>query len=52
MSKVKTINSSTEAMTMMIQRDIITATGVYKAVKSTPSRMDDTSAHFIEYSLY
>ena len=39
-------------MAIMTQRDLMTEIGVYETVKSTPSSMDDPSAHFLEYISY
>ena len=36
---------SSDAMLMMIQRDLMAETGVYDTVNSTPSSMDDPYAH-------
>ena len=48
MSKTKIIKTSADAMEMMIKRYLMTETGEYETVKSTPSSMDDPSTHFLE----
>ena len=52
MSKINIFRPSIYVMAMMIQREIMPATGVYETVKSNPSSMDDSSAHVLEYSSY
>ena len=52
MSKKKIIKPCTDAVAMMIQRDLIPETGVYETVKSTPSIMDNTYIHVLEYRSY
>ena len=52
MSKTKIINTSTYEIEMMIRREKITATVAYETVKSTPSGMDDTYVHVLEYRSY
>ena len=52
MSKIKRIDTYEYAITMMIHRYIIPATSVYETVNSTPSIVDDPSAHVIEYISY
>ena len=42
---------SADAIAMMMQREQMTSTCAYGTVNSTPSIMDDTSAHVIEYKL-
>ena len=43
---------SVDAIDLIIQREWIPATGKYDTVNSTPSRMDDLSAHVLEYISY
>ena len=52
MSKKKRIKPYEYAMTMMMQRYVMPATGAYETVKSTTSSMDDTSAHITGYRSY
>ena len=52
MSKTKIIRPSVDAISMMIQRGRISATGVYDTVNSTPSSMDYIFSHFMEYISY
>ena len=40
---------SEDAIPIMMRRERMPATGEYDTVKSTPSIMDDTSAHFLDY---
>ena len=49
MSNTKIINPSADAITTMTRSEWIPATGAYETVKSTPSSMDDQSAHVLEY---
>ena len=48
----KIINPSSDEIKMMIRRDLIPATGVYKTVNSTPSIMNYPSTYVIEYWQY
>ena len=48
MSNIKIINPSEESMSIMMQRDLIPATGIYDTVKSTFSSMDDPYSHVLE----
>ena len=43
---------SVDAFTMMIQIDLMLATGAYEMVNSNTSIMDDPSAHVLEYRSY
>ena len=52
MSKLKIINPSADEIGMMIQRDLIPATGAYETAKSTTSRIYDPSAYVLEYRPY
>ena len=52
MSKTKIVRPSADAISMMIQRDQIPATGAYVTVKSTTSIVYDTSAHVVFYISY
>ena len=47
MSKTKIIRPSSDVMAVVIQREKIPATGAYETLKSTPSSMDDISAHVL-----
>ena len=49
MSNRKIIKYPPEAMIMLIQRDLIPATGVYEAVNSNQSSMNEPSAKVIDY---
>ena len=49
MYKRKIIRPSTDAVSMMMQREWMPDTGEYNTVKSNPSSMDDPSAHVLEY---
>ena len=52
MSKKKLIRPSKDAITMIMQRERVPANIPYDTVKSTPSGMDDPSAHLMEYISY
>ena len=52
MYKTKIIRPSRDSIAMIIQRCWIPATGAYDALKSTPSSMDYSYAHFLEYRSY
>ena len=43
---------SADEITVMIQREQMKATGAYDTLNSNISRMDDPSAHVLEYRLY
>ena len=43
---------SADEIDMMMQRGCMPATGTYDIVYSTPSTVDDPSAHIIEYKPY
>ena len=47
MSKIKIINPSAEAMTVVILIDVIPENVAYETVKSIPSIMDDPYAHVL-----
>ena len=47
MYKRKIVNTSAEAMVIIMQRDLMPATGKCKTVKSNHSRMYDQYAHVI-----
>ena len=49
---MKVIMPYAYALVIIIQRDLILNTGVYEAVKSTPSSMDDPSTQVLEYRYY
>ena len=48
----KIVRPSADAISMMMQRERMTETGAYETVKSTTSRIDDTSANALEYRSY
>ena len=48
----KIIRPSADAMAMKMRGYRMPPPGEYEAVKSTPSSMDDPSAHFMEYRSY
>ena len=52
MSKTKIIKPYEYAMTMIMQIYLMPSTGDYDTVKSTPSDMDDPSAHVLECKSY
>ena len=52
MSKIKIIRPSEDVMALRMQREKIPANGAYETTKSTPSSINDTSAHVMEYSSY
>ena len=52
MSKTKISRPFSDEISMMMQRERMTATGMYDTVKSTPSSTDDTSAHVMDYISY
>ena len=52
MSKTKIIRPSVDAIVMIMRRERMPATGAYDKVKSTPSSMDDPSAHVLYYKPY
>ena len=52
MSETKIIRPSADEIAMMTQRDWMSATGAYKTVKSTPSRMDYPYSHVMVYISY
>ena len=52
MSKTKIIKPSEYAMEKIMQIDLMPSTGVYDTVKSSPSIMDDPSAHVLECKSY
>ena len=52
MSKTKIMRPSADEITMIIQRVWIPTTVAYDTVNSTPSSMDDSSEHFLEYISY
>ena len=43
---------SADAIATIMQRERMLAAGLYDPVKSTPSRMDNTNAHVLEYKSY
>ena len=47
-SNIRTINPYADAISMMIQKYIMPATGAYDTLKENPSRMDDPYAHVLE----
>ena len=49
MYKTKRMRPSADETAMIIQRDRIPATVAYDKVESTSSRMDDPSAHVLDY---
>ena len=42
----------TDAIAMKVQREWMPDNGTYSTSKSTPSRMDDTYEHVLEYKSY
>ena len=52
MSKKKRMRPSSEAIGMIIQRDKMPDIVAHDTVNSTPLRMDDPSAHVLEYRSY
>ena len=52
MSKTKIMKPYTDSIATMMQRERITDTGAYETLKSTPSIMNDTSAHVMKYISY
>ena len=52
MSNIKMIIYSADAIEIMILRDLMLATGVYLAVNSNTSIMDDTSDQVLQYISY
>ena len=52
MSKTRMIKPYADAMSMMMQREQMPATGEYETMKSNTSIMDDPSAHVMEYIFY
>ena len=51
-SKKKIIRPSADTISMMMQMEHMPDTGAYDTVNSTPSIMDDLSAHVLEYISY
>ena len=49
MSKTKIVRPYEDDIDMIMTRERMPATGVYYTVKSTPSNMDDSYEHFIDY---
>ena len=43
----KIINTSIYSIAIMVQRELMPETGLYKTVKSNPSRMDNPSQKFL-----
>ena len=52
MSNIEIIDSSEDAISMMIQRYPLPETGMYETLKSTSAIMYDPYAYVIEYSSY
>ena len=52
MSKTKIMRPSVDAIAVITRREMMPSTGEYDKVKSTPSSMDDPSAHVREYKSY
>ena len=52
MSKTKRMKPYVYAISMMMQRENIPATGVYDTVNSTPSKIYDPYEHVLEYKSY
>ena len=52
MSRTKIMRPSADEIDMMMQRGCMPATGTYDIVYSTPSTVDDPSAHILEYKPY
>ena len=46
-SKKKITSPSEDSIVMMMQREIITATGWYNTVNTTPSRTNNPSTHVL-----
>ena len=46
------MRSSADAIAMITRRNQMTSIGAYDKVVSTSSRMDDPSAHVLEYRYY
>ena len=52
MSNKKIIKPYEDAMTIIMQIDLMPSTGDYDTLNSSPSRMDDPSAHVLECKSY
>ena len=52
MPKTKIMRPYADTIAMIMQRDRMPDTGAYDTVESTPSSMDDTSAHVLDYIPY
>ena len=52
MSKTKRMEPYTDAISMIMRREKMTATGSYDKVASTPSNMYDRSEHIFGYRSY
>ena len=52
MSNTNRMRPSVEAIAMIMWMERMPSTGALDTVNSNPSRMDDSSAHIIEYSSY
>ena len=51
-SKTKRTRPSEDSIAMVVRRDWMPDTGEYYTVNSTPSIMDDPSAHILDYKSY
>ena len=49
MIKIKIKRTSADAMSVMMKRERMSTTGAYATMKSTPSIIDDPSAHVLQY---
>ena len=52
MSKTKIIKPDADSIAIIMQRDIMPATGTYETLNSSPSIMDYPSARALEYRSY